>query len=112
MQPDAHLRYLERDGVTRDGEKGRAYSHLENEADGRAFIERSREDRHQFRFIVAPEDAAELDDLRGFTAISCGRWRRTSTQGSTGSPWITTTPAIPTRTSSSGASPATARLST
>jgi hypothetical protein len=37
---DAHLRYLEREGVTRDGEKGRAYSALENEADGRAFIER------------------------------------------------------------------------
>ncbi|MGO9721671.1 MAG: DUF3363 domain-containing protein [Methylocella sp.] len=63
----AHLRYLERDGVTRDGEKGRAYSQIENEADGRFFIERGREDRHQFRFIVAPEDAAELDDLRGFT---------------------------------------------
>ena len=40
---------------------------MENEADGRAFIERGREDRHQFRFIVAPEDAAEMDDLRGFT---------------------------------------------
>ena len=64
---DAHLRYLERDGVTRDGEKGRAYSGIENEADGRAFIERGREDRHQFRFIVAPEDAAEMADLRGFT---------------------------------------------
>ena len=64
---DAHLRYLERDGVTRDGEKGRAYSGIENEADGRAFIERGREDRHQFRFIVAPEDAAEMNDLRGFT---------------------------------------------
>ncbi len=64
---DAHLRYLERDGVTRDGEKGRAYSALENEADGRAFIERGREDRHQFRFIVAPEDAVDMADLRGFT---------------------------------------------
>ncbi|MCI0600525.1 MAG: DUF3363 domain-containing protein [Beijerinckiaceae bacterium] len=64
---DAHLRYLERDGVTRDGEKGRAYSAFENEADGRAFIARGREDRHQFRFIVAPEDSAEMDGLRGFT---------------------------------------------
>ena len=64
---DAHLRYLERDGVTREGEKGRAYSAIENEADGRAFIERGREDRHQFRFIVAPEDAAEMGDLRRFT---------------------------------------------
>jgi hypothetical protein len=56
---DAHLRYLERDGVTRDGEKGRCYSAIENDADGQAFIERGRDDRHQFRFIVAPEDAAE-----------------------------------------------------
>ncbi|WP_245278055.1 DUF3363 domain-containing protein [Methylosinus sp. PW1] len=64
---DAHLRYLERDGVTRDGEKGHAYSAIENEADGRAFIERGRDDRHQFRFIVAPEDAGDMADLRGFT---------------------------------------------
>lgn len=64
---DAHLRYLERDGVTRDGEKGHAYSAIENEADGRAFVERGREDRHQFRFIVAPEDAGDMADLRAFT---------------------------------------------
>jgi len=64
---DAHLRYLERDGVTREGEKGCAYSAIENEADGRAFIERGREDRHQFRFIIAPEDAEEMTDLRRFT---------------------------------------------
>jgi type IV secretory pathway VirD2 relaxase len=64
---DAHLRYLERDGVTQDGEKGRVYSAGENEADGRAFIARGREDRHQFRFIVAPEDSVEMGDLRGFT---------------------------------------------
>ncbi|ARN83494.1 hypothetical protein B1812_08240 [Methylocystis bryophila] len=63
---DAHLRYLERDGVTRQGEKGRAYSAIENEADGRAFLERGRGDRHQFRFIVAPEDAVEMADLRRF----------------------------------------------
>jgi type IV secretory pathway VirD2 relaxase len=67
---DAHLRYLERDGVARDGEKGRVYSALENGRDseeGRAFIERCRGDRHQFRFIVAPEDAVEMEDLRPFT---------------------------------------------
>jgi type IV secretory pathway VirD2 relaxase len=64
---DAHLRYLERDGVTRDGERGKAYSAFENEADGKAFVERGRGDRHQFRFIVAPEDAADMADLRGFT---------------------------------------------
>ena len=64
---DAHLRYLERDGVTRDGDRGKFYSAFENEADGKAFVERGREDRHQFRFIVAPEDATEMADLRGFT---------------------------------------------
>ena len=64
---DAHLRYLERDGVTRDGERGKAFSAFENEADGKAFVERGRRDRHQFRFIVVPEDSAEMADLRGFT---------------------------------------------
>src|SRR5262249_60651534 len=64
---NAHLRYLERDGVTPDGEKGHAYSALEDEADSRAFLARGRDDRHQFRFIVAPEDAADLGNLRGFT---------------------------------------------
>jgi type IV secretory pathway VirD2 relaxase len=64
---DAHLRYLARDGVTRDGEKSRIYSAFEDHADGHAFIKRGRGDRHQFRFIVAPEDSADMVDLRGFT---------------------------------------------
>ncbi|MES0157970.1 hypothetical protein NKJ81_31245, partial [Mesorhizobium sp. M0018] len=33
---DAHLRYLQRDGVTRDGEKGRVYSAFDDEADSKA----------------------------------------------------------------------------
>jgi type IV secretory pathway VirD2 relaxase len=64
---DAHLRYIARDGVTREGEKGRVYSALEDQADGQDFVERGRGDRHQFRFIVAPEDSTEMTDLRGFT---------------------------------------------
>jgi type IV secretory pathway VirD2 relaxase len=64
---EAHLRYLEREGGTRGSARGKAYSAVENEADGKAFVERGRGDRHQFRFIVAPEDAAELADLRGLT---------------------------------------------
>lgn len=100
---DAHLRYLERDGVTRDGEKGRCYSAIENEADSKAFIERGRDDRHQFRFIVAPEDAAEMSDLRGFTRDLMRKWKSTSERTSTGSRSIITIPAIPIPTSSSGA---------
>ena len=64
---DAHLRYLERDGVTRDGEKGQVYSAERDAEDGRAFLERGREDRHQFRFIVSAEDSVELSDLRETT---------------------------------------------
>ncbi|SIR71406.1 DUF3363 domain-containing protein [Pseudacidovorax sp. RU35E] len=63
----AHLRYIERDGVTRDGQKAQAYGAETDVADLKAFEARGRGDRHQFRLIVSPEDAAELDDLRGFT---------------------------------------------
>jgi type IV secretory pathway VirD2 relaxase len=64
---DAHLRYLQRDGVTKDGEKGQVYSAERDVEDGRAFVERGREDRHQFRFIVSAEDGVELADPRTTT---------------------------------------------
>lgn len=64
---DAHLRYLQRDGVTKDGEKGQVYSASRDVEDGRAFVERGREDRHQFRFIVSAEDGVELSDPRATT---------------------------------------------
>ena len=64
---DAHLRYLERDGVTRDGEKVQVYSANQDVADGSDFLDRGREDRHQFRFIVSAEDGVELSDLRQTT---------------------------------------------
>ncbi|MCU4119006.1 DUF3363 domain-containing protein [Variovorax sp. N23] len=62
-----HLRYIERDGVTRDGQKGQAYGADTDQVDLKAFQERGQGDRHQFRFIVAPEDGLELEDLQGFT---------------------------------------------
>ena len=62
-----HLRYVERDGVTRDGQRGRAYGPETDAADLQAFEDRGRGDRHQFRFIVSAEDAVDLEDLRGFT---------------------------------------------
>ena len=62
-----HLRYIERDGVGRDGEPGKAYGPSSDDIDLSAFEARGRDDRHQFRFIVAPEDSTELDDLRSYT---------------------------------------------
>ncbi|MER9382820.1 relaxase/mobilization nuclease RlxS [Mesorhizobium sp. M0578] len=63
----AHLRYLQRDGVTREGEHGELYSADSDRVDGKAFIDRADGDRHQFRFIVAPEDGIEYDDLKPLT---------------------------------------------
>ena len=62
-----HLRYIERDGVTRDGQKAQAYGPNTDTADLEAFQARGREDRHQFRFIVSAEDGVELEDLKTFT---------------------------------------------
>lgn len=62
----AHLRYIQRDGMTREGEPGRLYDALTDEADGKAFLDRGEGDRHQFRFIVSAEDGAQYDDLKPF----------------------------------------------
>lgn len=63
----AHLRYLEREGVSREGKPGRLYSTFTDDADRGAFIERGLEDRHQFRIILSPEDGAAYEDLKPFT---------------------------------------------
>jgi hypothetical protein len=63
----AHLRYLQRDGVSREGESGKLYGRGPDVPEGRDFLDRSTDDPHQFRIIVAPEDGVALGDLRGFT---------------------------------------------
>ena len=63
----AHIRYIQRDGTSRDGERGQLYSATDDRADGAAFIERGADDRHQFRFIVSPEDGADVSDLTAYT---------------------------------------------
>jgi type IV secretory pathway VirD2 relaxase len=63
----AHLTYLRREGVTKDGAAGRMFDAERDDADHRAFAERCESDRHHFRFIVSPDDATELSDLKTFT---------------------------------------------
>ncbi|MBB4150678.1 MULTISPECIES: relaxase/mobilization nuclease domain-containing protein [Alphaproteobacteria] len=63
----AHLSYLKREGVSRDGEKGVMFDAGSDRADDLAFADRCKDDRHHFRFIVSPEDAGEMTDLRAFT---------------------------------------------
>lgn len=62
-----HVAYLKRDGVTRDGQSADLFDAQSDAADGDSFAERSGDDRHHFRFIVSPEDATDLADLKTFT---------------------------------------------
>jgi len=71
-----HLSYLRRDGVTRDGAPGKMFDAGGDEADARGFAERCQGDRHHFRFIASPDDAAELSDLRSFTRDLMGQMAR------------------------------------
>jgi type IV secretory pathway VirD2 relaxase len=61
-----HLRYLRREGVTRDGAAAEMFDR-DGTADHGAFAQRCEDDRHHFRFIISPEDAASLEDLRATT---------------------------------------------
>ena len=60
----AHLRYIQRDGVTPEGEPGQLYGPEADEANGTVFIDSCDGDRHQFRLIVSADDGAELADLK------------------------------------------------
>ncbi|MFG1412023.1 DUF3363 domain-containing protein [Xanthobacter sp. VTT E-85241] len=72
----AHLGYLRREGVTRDGEKARLFGPGTEDADPKDFAERCEDDRHHFRFIVSPDDALEMADLKNFTRDLVGQMEK------------------------------------
>lgn len=58
-----HVNYLKRDGVDQEGGEGRPFNDegfLSSEQSD-AFVVRSADDRHHFRFILSPERGADLD---------------------------------------------------
>lgn len=71
-----HLGYLRREGVTRDGEKARLFGPGGDDVDPKEFAERCEDDRHHFRFIVSPDDALEMSDLRSFTRELVGQMEK------------------------------------
>lgn len=71
-----HLNYLRREGVTRDGEKARLFGPAADDADAKAFADRCEEDRHHFRFIISPDDAVEMSDLKTFTHDLVGQMEK------------------------------------
>ena len=62
----AHMRYIQRDRVTREGLPGELYGPETDQADGGDFLKRTAGDRHQFRFIVSAEDGTEYPDLKPY----------------------------------------------
>ncbi|WP_299173479.1 VirD2 family relaxase/mobilization nuclease [uncultured Brevundimonas sp.] len=72
----AHLSYLRREGVTRDGEKAQLFGPETGDADPKAFAERTQDDRHHFRFIVSPEDATEMSDLTTYARDLMGQMEK------------------------------------
>jgi len=61
-----HLSYLARDAATRDRQPGRLFNAFSDHVDGNEFADRGRDDRHNFRIMVSPEDGAELGDLKSY----------------------------------------------
>ncbi|KAB2943517.1 MAG: DUF3363 domain-containing protein [Hyphomicrobium sp.] len=62
----AHLKYILRDRVTREGTPGRLYDASGEDVDAAAFLARSANDPHQFRFIVSADEGRRLADLKPF----------------------------------------------
>lgn len=76
-----HLAYIERDGADERGEPAKLFGPDEGSAEpnlnspdrAEIFAESCRDDRHHFRFIVAPEDAGKMEDLTDFTRDLVGQ---------------------------------------
>lgn len=61
-----HLRYISRDGAVRGEDQGRVFDSHNDDVDRDQFAEAAKDDRHQFRLIVSPEDGTEMTDLKPF----------------------------------------------
>lgn len=57
----SHARYLQRDGVSEDGRDPQAFSRDTDDLDLAEFVEASKDDPHQFRLIVSPEQSHDLE---------------------------------------------------
>ena len=62
-----HLSYLERDATQKDASPGKLYGSLIHDVDAESFRDRCKGDRHHFRFVVSPEDAEQMADLKSYT---------------------------------------------
>src|SRR3546814_16347500 len=63
----AHLRYVERDGTTREGGRGQLYGADADKVDRNDWREQASDDRNKVRIIASPEDGEEYEELKPLT---------------------------------------------
>ena len=62
----AHIGYIRRDAALEENDRGKLFDAMSEDAGVSDLTKSIADDRHHFRFIVSPEDGAEMADLRPF----------------------------------------------
>ena len=62
----AHIGYIRRDAALEEKDRGKLFDAMSEDASVSDLTKSIADDRHHFRFIVSPEDGAEIADLKPF----------------------------------------------
>ena len=62
----AHIGYIRRDAALEEKDRGKLFDAMSEDAGVSDLTKSIADDRHHFRFIVSPEDGAEIADLKPF----------------------------------------------
>jgi len=62
----AHIGYIRRDAALKEKDRGKLFDAMSEDANASDLAKSITDDRHHFRFIVSPEDGAEMADLKPF----------------------------------------------
>jgi len=71
-----HLNSIERDGAGEAGREAELYTDARRDLDAEDSIARAEDGRHHFRFIVSPEDAEQMSDVKAFTRDLMGQMEK------------------------------------
>jgi type IV secretory pathway VirD2 relaxase len=69
----AHVSYLAREGAGAEGERGEFYDRETDGLDASAHTKSWGHDRHHFRFIISPENADKIADMRAYVRETMAR---------------------------------------
>ena len=71
-----HIGYIRRDSALSKEDRGQLFDRDSDTADSRPFVEDASRDRHHYRFIISPEEGAELADLKPFVRDLVGQMEK------------------------------------